>query len=237
MKSRQWSLWILSAAALPAVLFPQAQPPSNTGQSAAKTVYTGTTPKAINWPSPALPDGPIPLETGIERNLRLVVTKGFVQPWGMAFLPDGGILVTERPGRLRLVRNGTLEPEPIAGLPTIYSKGLGGLLDIALHPHFAENSLIYFTYQKPPAAGDTRANAPGTLTLGRGRWNGTAITGLEDLFTAAQANNGSRIIFGRDGMVYMRWRSGDPPPAEALRIPMILRANPPPPRRRHDSAR
>ena len=216
MKSRRWSLWILSAAALPASLLAQVQQPP------AKAVYTGTTPKPINWPSPVLPDGPIPLETGIERNLRMVVTKGFVQPWGMAFLPDGGILVTERPGRLRLVRNAVLQAEPIAGLPAIHAQGIGGLMDIALHPHFAENSLIYFTYQKPPAAGDTRPNAPGTLTLGRGRWNGTAITGFEDLFTAVQANVPSRIIFGRDGMVYMSVAVGDPPEASRAQDPNDL---------------
>jgi aldose sugar dehydrogenase len=219
MKSRQWSLWILIAAILPATLLAQAQTP-------AKTVNTGTTPKGINWPSPALPDGPIALETGIERNLRLVITKGLVQPWSMAFLPDGGILITERPGRLRLVRNGVLQAEPIAGLPTIYSKGLGGLMDIALHPHFAENSLIYFTYQKPPAdtnPSNTGPNGPpGTLMLGRGRWNGTAITGFEDLFTAVQANAGSRILFGRDGMIYMTVASGDPPQAYRAQDPNDL---------------
>ena len=198
---------------MPAVLF---------AQTSAKAVYTGTTPKPIQWPSPALPDGPIPLETGIERNLRMVVTKGFVQPWSMAFLPDGGILVTERPGRLRLVRNGVLQAEPIAGLPPIHSQGIGGLMDIALHPRFAENSLIYFTYQKPPAAGDTRPNAPGTLTLARGRWTGTAITGFEDLFTAVQANVPSRILFGRDGMIYMSVAVGDPPEASRAQDPNDL---------------
>jgi aldose sugar dehydrogenase len=205
MKSCQWLLCVL-----PAALFAQ-QP-----------VYTGTTPKPIQWPSPALPDGPIPLETGIERNLRMVVTKGFVQPWSMAFLPDGGILITERPGRLRLVRNGVLQAEPISGLPPIHAQGLGGLLDIALHPRFGENSLVYFTYQKPPAAGDTRPNAPGTLTLGRGRWTGTAITAFEDLFTAVQANVPSRILFGRDGMIYMSVAVGDPPEAARAQDPNDL---------------
>lgn len=219
------ALWIPIAAIALAALPVHAQT-ADAGKTAAKTVYTGTTPKPIQWPSPALPDGPIPLETGVERSLQLVVTKGLVQPWGMAFLPDGGILVTERPGRLRLVRNGVLEAAPIAGLPTIYSKGLGGLMDIALDPHFAENRLIYFTYTKPPAAGDTSTNtgpnAPGTLTLGRGRWTGTAITGFEDLFTATQANSGSRILFGRDGMIYMSVASGDPPQAERAQDPNDL---------------
>ena len=114
-----------------------------------------TAPPPINWPSPALPDGPIILDTAIQHQIRLTVTKGLNQPWSMAFLPDGSILVTERPGRLRIVRNGVLDPTPVAGLPQVQAAGLAGLMDIALHPQFAENKLIYFTYHKPqaPAAG------------------------------------------------------------------------------------
>lgn len=184
-----------------------------------RSVYTGPTPKPINWPSPPLPDGPIAYETAIERNLQLVITKGLVQPWSMAFLPDGGILITERPGRLRLVRNGMLQAEPVMGLPPIYSKGIGGLMDIALHPRFAENSLIYFTYQRPPPAGDTSPNAAGTLTLGRGRWTGSAIADFEDIFSAVRANVPSRILFGRDGMLYMSVAVGDPPEAARAQDP------------------
>lgn len=131
MKSRPWPLWIVTAAPVIALLA-QAQQPGSAGKASAKGVNTGTTPKAISWPSPPLPDGPITLETGVERSLRMVVTKGLVQPFSMAFLPGGGILVTERPGRLRLVRNGTLETTPIAGLPPIHAQGIGGLMDIAL---------------------------------------------------------------------------------------------------------
>lgn len=223
---KSWIVWNVSVAMVAAALLAQAQQPAN-GSAASARAITGTTPKPINWPSPPLPDGPIPLETGIERNLQMVVTKGLVQPWSMAFLPDGGILITERPGRLRLVRNGVLEPEPIAGLPAIYAKGLGGLMDIALHPRFAQNSLIYFTYTKPPAAteanqAETRPNAPGTLTLARGRWTGSAIADFQDIFTAVQANAGSRIVFGRDGMIYMSVASGDPPAAERAQDPNDL---------------
>jgi aldose sugar dehydrogenase len=218
MKSYRWPFWSAIAATLLAALFAQAQQTANAGAAPAKP-----TPKPIIWPSPTLPDGPIPYETAIERKLQLVVTKGLEQPWSMAFLPDGGILVTERPGRLRLIRNGVLQPEPISGLPPIYAKGIGGLMDIALHPRFAENSLIYFTYIKPPAAADaTRPNAPGTLMLARGRWTGSAIADFQNIFTAVQANAASRILFGRDGMIYMSVASGDPPAAERAQDPNDL---------------
>src|ERR1700742_1236486 len=124
-----------------------------------------TAPPGINWPSPPLPDGPIVLDTGIQHQIRLTVTKGLNQPWSMAFLPDGAILITERPGHLRIVRNGVLDPNPVAGVPAVQARGLAGLMDLALHPQFSENKLIYFTYHKPAATGNA-----GVITLARGRW-------------------------------------------------------------------
>ena len=110
-----------------------------------------TAPPPITWPSPPLPAGPIVLDTGIQHQIRLFVTKGLNQPWSMAFLPDGAILVSERPGRLRIVRNGILDPTPVAGLPQVQAQGLAGLMDLALHPRFDENKFVYFTYHKPAA--------------------------------------------------------------------------------------
>ena len=83
-----------------------------------------------------------------------VLISGLEHPWSMAWLPDGSMLITERAGRLRLVRNGQLDPQPIAGLPVIFARGQGGLLDIALHPNFSQNRLIYFSYSQ----GDISAN-------------------------------------------------------------------------------
>ena len=91
------------------------QPPAAPGGRGAGRAPTA--PPPINWPSPPLADGPIVLDTAIQHQIRLVVTKGLNQPWSMAFLPDGGILVTERPGRLRIVRNGVLDPTPVAACP------------------------------------------------------------------------------------------------------------------------
>jgi aldose sugar dehydrogenase len=177
-----------------------------------------TAPPPINWPSPPLPDGPIQLDTGVQHEIRLTITKGFNQPWSMAFLPDGAILVTERPGRLRIVRNGVLDPKPVAGVPEVKAQGLGGLMDLALHPKFSDNHLIYFTYHKAPASG----NGQGIITLAHARWDGAALTDVHDIFTTIPSGNGSRIIFGRDGMIYMSVGSGDPPAAAAAQDPNQL---------------
>lgn len=204
-----------AGAALLTLLASAQQPPAG----AAKA---GGTPKAINWPSPALPDGPITFDTGIERGLRLTITKGLVQPFAMAFLPDGGILISERPGRLRIVRNGVLQPAAIEGMPAIQAQGLGGLMDLALHPQFAQNGLVYFVYHKPAPATNGKAAPAPIVTLARGRWNGTAMTAVQDLFTAIPNGNASRIIFGRDGMLYMSLASGDPPQGELAQNPGVL---------------
>jgi glucose/arabinose dehydrogenase len=185
------------------------------GQQAPAAGRGGATaPPPIVWPSPPAPDGPLQIDTGLIRPIKITVTKGLNQPWSMAFLPDGGILVTERGGRLRIVRNGVLDPTPIAGL-----------MDVQLHPRFANNALVYFTYHKPqapvpsgaapplaPAPGG-RGNAlpPGVITLARGRWDGGKLVDVKDLFTAIPSGNASRIIFGRDGMLYMSVGYGDPP--------------------------
>src|SRR5579859_5835206 len=94
--------------------------------------------------------GPFVLDTAEQHKIRVtVVTKGLVHPWGLLFLPHGRLLVTERPGRIRIVRDGVLDPKPIGGVPQPRTNGNGGLMDIALHPRFAENHLVYFTYDRP----------------------------------------------------------------------------------------
>jgi glucose/arabinose dehydrogenase len=178
-----------------------------------------TAPPPINWPSPPLAEGPLVSDTALVRPVRITVTKGLNQPWSMAFLPDGAILVTERPGRLRIVRNGVLDPMPVAGIPEVRGTGLAGLMDLALHPRFAENRLIYFTYHKPstttgaapPPAGGRGPGPLGVITLARGRWDGSKLTEVADIFSAVPSGNASRIIFGRDGMIYMSIGYGDPP--------------------------
>jgi aldose sugar dehydrogenase len=134
------------------------------------------------------------------------LVEGLEHPWGLAFLPDGGMLVTERPGRLRLIRDGQLQPEPIAGVPTVHARGQGGLLDVALHPDFATNRLVYLAYSKPGA--DNTA----TTAVVRGRLDGNALTGVQEIFEADAYRSrgqhyGSRIVF--DGRGYMYVTVGD----------------------------
>jgi glucose/arabinose dehydrogenase len=206
-------------AATVAAVTAQQQPPAGRGQPApaagAGRGRVPTAPPPINWPSPVLADAPLMTDTALVRPVRITATKGFNQPWSMAFLPDGSILVTERPGRLRIVRNGVLDPAPIAGVPVVAAQGLGGLMDIALHPRFAQNGLVYLTYHKPaPPATSAAAPGPGgagTITLARGRWDGHQLVDVRDIFSAIRNGNASRIVFGRDGMIYMSIGSGDPP--------------------------
>ena len=109
-------------------------------------------PAPIVWSTPDLPSRPVDFESAEERRVRLtVLAKGLQQPWSIAFLPDGALLVTERAGSIRVVRNGRLS-EPIAGVPAVYTggpRGLQGLMDVVLHPRFAENHWVYLTYHKP----------------------------------------------------------------------------------------
>ena len=151
-----------------------------------------------------LPDKPMEFNTGEGQKIRVVVvTKALENPWSMAFLPDGGILVTERPGRLRIVRNGRLEPQPVPGGPVGYVAGESGLpgavhgyMDIALHPRFSENHYIYLTYNKSIDAEHQK------LTLARARFDGRALTETRDLFSM-DGSGTSRIAFGRDGTLFM----------------------------------
>ncbi|MGE3959245.1 MAG: PQQ-dependent sugar dehydrogenase [Vicinamibacterales bacterium] len=152
---------------------------------------------------PPLGAGPYDVETAEQPRVRLtVVARGLSHPWAIAFLPDGGMLVTERPGRLRLIRDGRLEPTPIAGVPQVRAAGLGGLEDVALHPRFSENHLVYLTYIKPV---DSQR---GTPALARGRLENGALTGVQDLIVTDPGPVGSsavnaRIAFGPDGLLYM----------------------------------
>jgi glucose/arabinose dehydrogenase len=163
-------------------------------------------PPGVGWPSPPLGEGPFLVESmrPEHRNLRVVVVaRGLQQPWSIAFLPGGDLLVTERPGRLRLIKNGVLVPDPVAGVPPVRSGGLQGLMDVVLHPQFATNRFVYLSYHRPAGedAGETR--------LARGRWENDTLVDVRDIFTTgATGTEGSRIGFARDGMLHMTVSAG-----------------------------
>jgi len=152
----------------------------------------------------ALPDKPLEIDTAEGQRIRVVVvTKALSFPWSLAFLPDGSMLITERGGRLRIIRNGVLDPQPVAGAPVSYSAGESGLpgavhgyMDIALHPRFAENGFVYLAYTKPL---DEKRR---TVAIARGRWDGRALAEVKDIFVADAAGT-SRIAFARDGTLLM----------------------------------
>jgi aldose sugar dehydrogenase len=215
---------VLSSAALVAALVAaghaQQTPPNARGGGPGQqppAARGATAPSPIIWPSPPLSSEPMVYDTAIQHQIRVVPTKGLNQPWSMAFLPDGAILIAERPGRLRIVRNGVLDPKPVPGLPAVQAQGLAGLMDLALHPRFGENKLIYFTYHKPAGAAPPPGNAPGgnppgTITLARAKWDGSGLVDAKDIFSAVPSGNGSRIVFGKDGTIYMTVGFGDPLP-------------------------
>ena len=128
-----------------------------------------------------------------------VVTDGLEALWGFTFLPNGDILATERPGRLRLIRNGTLLNEPISGVPEVFARGQGGLLDVVLHPDFESNQWVYLSYAKPMDDNSTTAVA-------RGRLQGMALVDVEDIFIAnsrGRGHYGSRLVFDSEGYLFV----------------------------------
>jgi len=152
--------------------------------------------------SPPLPALPQTFETAVQRIRVSAIATGLANPWSLAFLPGGDMLVTERPGRLRIVRNGVLATEPIAGVPAVRSTALGGLLEVALHPRFAENQFVYLTYTKPGEQNLT------TTALARGRFNGSALVDVREIFVAntwstSATNFGGRIAFDKQGLLYL----------------------------------
>lgn len=136
-----------------------------------------------------------------------VIAKGLSHPWGLQFLPDGRFLVTERPGRMRLVsRDGRLSP-PLAGLPTIYANGQGGLLDVALSPDFATSQRIYFSFAEPRGGGGANGTSLARARLVRegegGRLDGVEVIFRQEPSHASSAHFGSRIVLMPDGSLVL----------------------------------
>ena len=143
---------------------------------------------------------------------KVTVIEGLEHPWSMVWLPNGEILITERPGRLRVVREGKLDPKAIAGVPEVFAVGQGGLLDVAIHPQFAQNRWIYLTY----AHGDREANR---TRVARAVYDGTSLRDLRVIFEVSQAKTGSqhfgsRLLWLPDGTLLVAIGDGGNPPLQ-----------------------
>jgi glucose/arabinose dehydrogenase len=203
---RLLSITVSCAAAIVALL-------STAGSAQQKVPFRGDTPIAPQGiPKIPLPDQPVVFDTAEGQKIRVVVhASGLSHPWSLAFLPDpstppgasGTMLVTERDGRLRVIRKGVLDPKPVDGVPTIRRAGLSGLMDVVLHPHYATNNFVYLSYAKPLSEKET------ATAIARGKWNGTALTEVTDVFVApAGVGGGARMAFGRDGTLYVTTGGG-----------------------------
>ncbi|MEO1559522.1 MAG: PQQ-dependent sugar dehydrogenase [Cyanobacteria bacterium J06632_19] len=138
------------------------------------------------------------------------ILRGLERPWGMAWLPDGAMLITERPGRLRIVRNGTLNPNPIAGVPEIFAVNQGGLMDVAVHPNFEKNAKVYFTYSH----GTSQANR---TRVARATFDGSTLKNWQVIFQVSQPKSGgqhfgSRIVWLPDNTMLVAIGDGGNPP-------------------------
>lgn len=158
-----------------------------------------------------LPKLPIEYDTAEGMKIRVVaVTRDVEYPFSIAFLPDGAMLVTERMGHLRIIRNGKLDPTPVAGGPVGFGQGESGLpgavhgyMDVALHPQFEQNHFVYISYTKP------LNEKKRVLALARGVWDGKALTGTKDIFVT-DASGPGRIAFDRNNKIYMQVTGEDP---------------------------
>jgi glucose/arabinose dehydrogenase len=134
----------------------------------------------------------------------VTISQGLEHPWSLAFLPDGRMLVTERPGRMRIVQaEGQLGPA-LKGLPPVWAEGEGGLLDVALDPGFGDNATIYWSYSEPAPAGKQGSST----AVASGRLEADAVTGVRVIFRQDEKRNdpyhfGSRLLFAPDGHLFV----------------------------------
>ena len=133
----------------------------------------------------------------------VTVVEGLQNPWSMAWLPNGDMLVTERGGTIRTVRNGRLQRQPMANVPAVKASGQGGLFDIVLHPDYATNRWVYISFSKPDAA-----NNEATTTVIRARIEDNALVDIEEIWEADAWSNsaghyGGRIVFDGEGHMFV----------------------------------
>ena len=146
--------------------------------------------------------------------------EALVQPWSIAFLPGGDTLITERPGRLRIVRNGKLLPTPVAGVPEVVHSSQGGLLEVVPHPNFASNRLLYLTYSKKLDEAPTIKDVvPATTALIRARFENDRLTDVQQLFQSVSRGRGhfgGKIAFDKNGFLFLTLGDRQVPPEGKL---------------------
>ena len=158
-----------------------------------------------------LPPGPFDYPTGEGQDIRVEVVARLDEPYSITFLPDGTMLIPERVGQIRTVRNGKLDPDPVPGGPASYWTGkagtigaIHGYMNIALHPQFAQNHWIYLSYTKPLSGTDRRD------AVARATWTPKGLTDVKDIWVGDPSVNGpTPLVFGRDGMLYIATSGGD----------------------------
>jgi len=146
------------------------------------------------------PRSPTPAPIKLAATVTEIATK-LERPWGVALLPDGRFLVTERPGRMRLVSAGGKLSAPLAGVPEVYAQGQGGLLDVVLGPHFAQDRLVYFSFSEPGPGGAGTAVARGRL--GERGLEGTQVIWRQQPKVEGPNHWGSRLVFRADGTLFV----------------------------------
>ena len=197
MKGFNWRL-TSSVLAVLAVLALSERSESNGPLAAQQEVpmrnNTPVAPQGIKIPP--LPDAPVRYETAEGQNIRVsVFARGFTNGWSMAWVSDDTILVAERGGQIKVVRNGVVDPQPVAGAPVARGQGLSGM-DLALHPNFDRNRAVYISYTKPLDEKRT------TLAVARAVWDGKGLKEATDVFVG-EGGGGGPIVFGGDGMMYV----------------------------------
>ncbi len=184
--TRTLTACVLAILALPLLVAAQQEVPMRNN--------TPVAPQGIKIPPP--PDKPVRYETAEGQTIRVsVVARGFTNGWSMAFVDDNTILVAERGGQIKAVRNGVLDPQPVAGGPIARGQGLSGM-DIALHPTYERNHALYISYTKPIDEKQTK------LAVARAIWDGKGLREATDIFTG-DGGGGGPIVFGGDGMLYV----------------------------------
>ena len=154
----------------------------------------------IAAPSPARGQSDA-VQTALHDYRVVTVADGLEIPWSIAFLPGGDILVTEKVGRLRIIRDGRLLPDPVPGIPEVLVRGQGGLMDVVPHPDFANNRIIYLSYSK-----SVQGLRAGTTVVARGTFENDRFTLMDEIFTAVSdgsSHYGCRIAFDSEGYLYL----------------------------------